>query len=267
MYQLDHIVHFVERPEDAMQYFQNAGFHVVVGGKHDAWGTYNALTYFDLSYIEFIGIYNEEIFQKAAKQKYTLHESYEKRNRINGLIRMAISTTSIDKDAQSFQEAGFDVFGPETFSRTRLDGSVVSWKLLHIGFPNANIEFPFFIQWDQDEQLRRNEYKSRGIIADHPLGKLQLQTVNIIVPNFYFIEQFAKLCDAPVEMKEDNEMNSEIATVSLQNASMIFARPLGEGPIWDEILETGYGIQKVIFTGANVQQEIMYDGALFEVKV
>ena len=267
MYQLDHIVHFVNRPEDALTYFKDAGLHVVIGGNHEAWGTYNALSYFDLTYIEFIGIYDEQLFQMAAKQKYTLHESYEKNKRQNGFTRIALSTTCIEKDAINFQKAGFDVIGPEAFSRKRQDGSVVSWKLLHIGHQDSTIELPFFIQWDQSTDFRRSEYTRRGIISNHPLGALQLQAVYYYVPNLKFVEQFAKLCDGHVEMKKDDKLQCEIGIVSLTNAKIIFYHPIGEGMIMDETLEGGYGIRKVTFSGANEQQQVInYDGALYEVR-
>ena len=263
MYQLDHIVHFVAQPEQSMAQLQNEGFHVVNGGKHEAWGTYNALSYFDLSYIELIGIFDEQLFVEAAKEPHTLHESYEKTKRKNGFTRFAIRTTTIEEDAKKFSAAGYEVNGPSQFSRTREDGSVVSWQLLHIGSPNTKMDLPFFIQWDQPDSKRREEYTQRGIIAPSSLGDLAFEAIHFIVPNFKIVEQLAKLCDAKVEMTEDKKTNSEVASIILPNAQLVLSRPLGESSIWDEMLAYGYGIQKIVLSGGNVRKEIICDDAVY----
>lgn len=265
MYQFDHLVHFVDQPEHTLEQLKKEGLHVVNGGQHEDWGTYNALSYFDLSYIELIGIFDENLFQQAANKKYTLHESYQKVNRKNGFTRFAIRTTTIEEDAQKFSEAGFDVVGPTSCFRTREDGSTVSWKLLHIGYPNTKIDFPFFIQWELDDDLRREENTNRGIIAPHPLGDVTIDSIHFVVPNFKQVEQFAKLCEAQVEMKVDSETNSEIASIILPNARLKFYRPLGEGPVWDDMLEHGYSIRKIVLSGGNEQKGINCDGGFYEV--
>ena len=265
MYQFDHMVHFVERPEAAMAQLQKEGLHVVSGGKHTAWGTYNALSYFDLAYVELIGIFDEALFLEAAKEKYTLHESYAKVNRKNGFTRFAIRTTTIDEDAKKFATAGIEVFGPQKFSRTREDGSVISWRLLHIGQADTKIDFPFFIEWEEEDEVRREQLINQGTIAPHPLGELQFEEIHFVVPNFKAVEQMAKLCDAPVEMKEDTKTNAQLAIVILNNAKLVFSRPIGEGAVWDYMLEYGYGIHKVVLTGGNEQKTFEYNGALYEV--
>ena len=52
----DHLVWFYKNPEYAINPLSAKGIHAVKGGRHESWGTYNSLSYFDLSYIEFLGI-------------------------------------------------------------------------------------------------------------------------------------------------------------------------------------------------------------------
>ncbi|MGN7476391.1 VOC family protein [Solibacillus silvestris] len=264
MYQFDHLVHFVHQPEKTMHQLQQEGFHAVAGGSHEAWGTYNTLSYFDLSYIELIGIEDEEKYKEAANKNYTLHASYEKSRRKDGLIRFAIRTTTIEEDAKMFAQAGLEVFGPERFTRKREDGSEISWQLLHIGHPNSKIDFPFFIQWDEGDGIRRKELMERGVIAKHPLGDLTLEAVHFVVPNFDAVNQIAELCGAAILKKEDLEANAEYTIVLLDGVKLIFAKPIGEGIVWDFMLENGYGIKKAVLSGAQETKLITIDGARYE---
>ena len=98
MYKLDHIVHFVDQPEALIDQMNDIGVHTVLGGRHEMWGTYNSLSYFhDLSYIEFIGIFDEELFKKSAKEPYTLHETYEKRTEKMDLIELHFAQIQLKK--------------------------------------------------------------------------------------------------------------------------------------------------------------------------
>lgn len=265
MYQFDHLVHFVPFPEQTLLKLQEEGFHVVPGGSHEAWGTYNTLSYFDLAYIELIGIENEAKFQEAAKKKYSLHASYKENRRRDGLTRFAVRTTTIEEDAKLFAKAGLEVVGPERFSRKREDGSEVSWQLLYIGHPKSKIDFPFFIQWDEADTIRRKELKDRGIIAKHPLGDLTLQAVHFIVPNFDAVEQIAQLTGASVLKKEYQEENVEHSIILLGEVKLIFAKPVGEGTAWNYMLENGYGIKKVVLSGATEPKQFTIDGAQYEI--
>ncbi|MBM7667061.1 hypothetical protein JOC25_003588 [Solibacillus kalamii] len=265
MYQFDHLVHFVPYPEQTLLKLQEEGLHVVPGGSHEAWGTYNTLSYFDLAYIELIGIENEEKFQEAANKKYSLHASYKENRRRDGLTRFAVRTTTIEHDAKLFAQAGLEVVGPVRYSRKREDGSEVSWQLLYIGHPKSKIEFPFFIQWDEADTLRRKELTDRGIIAQHPLGNLTLQAVHFVVPNFDAVEQIAQLCGATILKKVNEEENVEYSIILLDEVKLIFVKPIGEGVAWDYMLEHGYGIKKVVISGATEQKHFTIDGAQYEI--
>ncbi len=121
MYKLDHIVHFVEQPEKLVDQMNAIGVHTVLGGRHEMWGTYNSLSYFnDLSYIEFIGIFDEELFSKSAKKPFTLHETYEKRQRENGFNRIALRTNTIEEDAKRLQKQDYQFLVRKRFLENAL---------------------------------------------------------------------------------------------------------------------------------------------------
>ena len=52
----DHAVQFVNQPEAAIQALSGQKLNAVAGGRHPGWGTRNALSYFGLTYIEFLAI-------------------------------------------------------------------------------------------------------------------------------------------------------------------------------------------------------------------
>lgn len=262
MYLFDHVVHVVKKPEQAVEYLQNEGIHAVMGGKHEMWGTYNALSYFDLSYIECIGIFDDALFEQAASEKYSLHASIAQDK--SGLSRFAVRTTTIEQDAEKFREAGFEVSGPTAFSRTREDGSVVGWQLLYIGTPTTKFACPFFIQWDEADDVRREALETQGVIAKHATGDLQLAELHFVVPNFVTLEKLAVLCDVTIEKVSNVNDNVDIMKVLLPNITLVFQCPTGDGYVWDYILDYGYGIEKLVLTGANAARVIKYDGAIYE---
>lgn len=262
MYEFDHVVHAVKKPELALEYLQNEGLHAVIGGKHEMWGTYNTLSYFGLSYIECIGIFDEALFNRAAAKTYSLHASIARQH--FGLARFAIRTTTIHEDAEKFREAGLKVVGPTNYSRKREDGSVVSWRLLYVGHPTAKCDFPFFIQWDQDDESRRVELQQQNVIAKHPAGDLQLSALHIGVPNFAAVEQMATLCDVAIEKISNIEDNIDTMTVFLPNIKLVYQCPNGDGYTWDDMQHSSYGIQKLVLTGAKIARIIEFDGAIYE---
>lgn len=263
MYKLDHIVHFVDSPEKAVEEFKEQGLHVVQGGRHEQWGTYNALLFFGTAYIEFIGIYDQKKFKEAAAVPYTLHETYARNNFNNGLTRVAISTTTIEEDAERFRAAGFEVVGPDDFSRTRPDGSVVSWRLLHVGEKDGLMDLPFFIQWDQSEKERVNEMKERGIIEEHAAGSLRISEVSYIVSNLEIPRSLLQLCPLESTLKKDEKMKAEVMTIYTASGNLVFYRPYEEGEVWNVLMEDGSGLNSVVLEGALENRSLYYQNGSY----
>ncbi|NLY80131.1 MAG: VOC family protein [Lysinibacillus sp.] len=243
MYLLDHIVHFVNKPESMVVKTKEMGLHTVEGGKHEMWGTYNSLCYFGLSYIEFIGVFDEALIEKSAQIPYTLHHSYKKRNNANGLTRIALRTTTIDKDAEQLREAGFEVIGPDSFSRVRPDGSVLTWKLLHFGKKDLLFDFPFLIQWDGTDEERYEALVNNGTIQQHPLGNLQIDEVSFEVKDLKIAEGWA-------EVFQFNILESAESYIKLKAPNCAFSFHKVDGK--NEIV-------KVKIVGAKEEKEVVLE--------
>ena len=69
--QWDHAVQFVNQPEAAIEIFAGQQLRAVAGGRHPGWGTRNALSYFGLTYIEFLAIADPDEL-RAATDKFLL---------------------------------------------------------------------------------------------------------------------------------------------------------------------------------------------------
>lgn len=181
-FELDHIVHFVESPELAAKEFQQAGLLAVAGGTHEMWGTYNALCYLGLSYIELIGVFDEELLEKSSKQRYSLHETYKQKGYQNGLTRLALRVDNIQEVAEMFRAQGYDVYGPEVFSRVKPDGNIVAWQLLHVGKTDQEIDLPFFIQWNESDNERLSTLTAQGWVNKGSIEKVSflVQDVNAV---------------------------------------------------------------------------------------
>ncbi len=249
MYLVDHIVHFVDKPEQLVEETKKIGLYTVNGGNHAMWGTYNSLSYFGLSYIEFIGIFDDELFEKSALEPFTLHESYKKRNRQNGFTRIAIRTTTIEEDAQRLKNMGLEVYGPETFSRTRPDGSVLKWKLLHFGKANEDMEFPFFIQWEGSDEERYDELVKKGTIGEHPLGNLKIKEVSYVVYDLQVAKDWAAIFDFDMEVEET------YIKLKAPNCVIGFYKN-------DDVKKPQ--INQVIISGSKEQKEIELEGANYK---
>lgn len=165
-FHVDHIVHYVKNPKEAKQFMTHQNFHVVEGGHHKQWGTYNTLCYFGLTYLEFIGIYDEAVAAEAARVPYSLLYHFADNDFSEGHITMALRTTEIEEVKVHLERHGFETYGPNEYTRHRPDGSVLKWQLLYAGKPDQQVRFPFFIQWDEPDDVRLKTLKDTGGFAN-----------------------------------------------------------------------------------------------------
>lgn len=243
MYLLDHIVHFVQEPKSMIEQTKKIGLHTVEGGKHEMWGTYNSLCYFGLSYIEFIGVFDETLLEKSAEIPYTLHYSYKKRNKENGLTRLAIRTTTIEQDAENLRDADFEVIGPDSFFRVRPDGSVLTWKLLHFGKRDLAFDFPFLIQWDGTDEERYEDLVNNGTIQKHPLGELHIDEISFQVEKLELAKAWAEIFHF-----DTLESNESYITLKAPNCTFKFNIENGKNEM-----------EHVKIVGANEEKEIFLE--------
>lgn len=250
--QFDHFVHLTPDPLKAAEAFQKLGLHAVQGGKHENLGTYNTLSYFDLSYVELIGIFDEQLVKEAGSVKYSLRDTFIENNLQSGPQRIALRSNNLQQLAERFKTLGLEVNGPTDFSRKRPDGTLVTWKLLFAGKQDESLRLPFFIEWDEKDNERRTDLTERGVIAPHELGDIQVDGAAFAVRN---LEETATLWSEILQLEKgksykDEEWNAKVQRLTVQGGDIILYEPLGTGIVADVLETSGEQLFALQFKGA-----------------
>ncbi|TDM14140.1 VOC family protein [Macrococcus bovicus] len=155
--QWDHIIHYIDGL-DSFE-FPDELLDLHKGGRHEQLGTYNYLSYTDLSYIEFIDVFDRDLLEKAAtdEQRLSFAATLERTGYEEGWQRLCFRTDDIEALNDHFISCGLATIGPSKMSRTQPDGQVISWQLLYIDDDRTDRELPFFIQWGESDEVRREQ--------------------------------------------------------------------------------------------------------------
>ncbi|KOS63427.1 VOC family protein [Lysinibacillus agricola] len=250
----DHLVHQVQSPENTQVFLNKRNIHTVNGGQHTMWGTYNSLSYFGLNYIEQIAIYDRDLFENAAKLPYSLHYTFKRTNERYGFSRIALRTKNIEEEGRRLRALGFEVYGPDACSRTRPDGSVVEWKLLHFGKPGQAIDFPFLIEWADADEERVAQLKASGAID-------MKQSITMESVQFYVkdVQTTIKLWQEVLQLPEP-EQHAQFISLQLPNIRLDFYEEvaataltlghLNEGPFGVTLKDTDRMKETLVFPTA-----------------
>lgn len=248
----DHLVHFVEDPKVAIEELKAYGIHAVEGGAHEKLGTYNSLSYFDLSYIEFLGTYDRTLVEQTEHLPYSLQETIVLDQFVEGFSRFAVRTTNIDQDAQKFREKGLQVNGPIPYSRKRPDGSLIEWQLLFVGDNQNDLPLPFIIQWNESDEERRNEQIKKQVIVPHPAGIAFSHVMFAVKDVDYTIEKWSNLLGLKAgDGYIDEKLQARCQTLELEGGNLVFCSPIGDGIVSEILEKRGEKPFQVNFSGGN----------------
>ncbi|MFD1067928.1 VOC family protein [Oceanobacillus locisalsi] len=263
-FQFDHLVHFVDNPEEARDELKNLGLHAVDGGKHDNGGTYNTLSHFGLSYIELIGVFDKELADQPA-EKYSLRDTFQKDQYASGLSRIALRSSNLEQEAERLKLLGLEVIGPVPLGRKKPDGSMINWKLLFAGNPEEELTLPFFIEWEETDKERRQSLEEQGTIATHPKGDLSLSFVGFAVKDAKAaIQKWAAYLD--LEQGEsffDEDLHATGYRLMLEGGDIIFYEPNGEGAVSDTLKQRGEKPFIVTISGGQQKEQFEVQNAIY----
>lgn len=157
MIQFDHIIHYVNNLDEARE---EGPLAIHSGGVHKRLGTENLLSYIDTRYIEYLTIRDREVFHDHLREaEDSFAKAIHKFNYTEGFIRYALATDDIVQLCERYRAQGFKTFGPLYMER-ETNGETLRWSLLYI-LSDTHM-FPFFIQWEEDEDARRERIRSFG---------------------------------------------------------------------------------------------------------
>lgn len=263
----DHVVHFLEKPEGIIPKLEQQGIHAVEGGRHEGRGTYNALSYFDLSYIEYLGTYDQKLVEEGEQLHHSMMETIIDRNFEESIVRFAARTTNIEQVAADFRAKGLTVTGPTPLFRKRLDGSIISWKLLYAGEENDSLKLPFIIQWDDDDEKRRQEQIAQGVIGKQ-LPTVAFEGVTFVVRNAQqTAEKWSNYLNITIKKEYlDEQLNAKVIVLDLRGGELQFAEPVGAGIVKETLESKGEVPLQINLTGFAEEKTIEIQKARYNLK-
>lgn len=158
--QFDHIIHYIKGIEGF--HFPGNKLDIKPGGKHLALGTMNYLSRIDLSYIEFIDMFDQSLVEAAMHDKnerLSFASSLGRTNYVEGFKRLCFRTNDIEALQAHFSSIGLETIGPLKMERVTSTGEMIQWQLLYID-DERDFELPFFIQWGSNDTKREEALKS-----------------------------------------------------------------------------------------------------------
>ncbi|MFS0577407.1 VOC family protein [Sporosarcina sp. 179-K 3D1 HS] len=162
---LDHVVYFTNKPpEQVVEEQAETGRPAVVGGRHEKWGTHNALRYVRNAYVEWLSVNRMDIASSVNHPltKLMLHDL----EKGEGWGTLCLSVEGIEAFNEEVQNKGFTTSGVLDAERRTTDGQLRKWKMLFIDQPISDeLPYPFFIEWEEPEDIRFAKLRKDGTIA------------------------------------------------------------------------------------------------------
>ncbi|WP_203248194.1 VOC family protein [Sporosarcina beigongshangi] len=158
---LDHVVYFTSRTPDEWVAEQQ---HAVVGGRHEQWGTHNALMYVKNAYIEWLAVERPDIAGTVDHPltRLLLHDLKDG----EGWGTICLSIDGIEQFKDEIENKGFRTSGVLNAERRTATGQLRKWKMLFVDQPVSNeLPYPFFIEWEDAEDIRFAKLREEGTIS------------------------------------------------------------------------------------------------------
>lgn len=240
---LDHIVHHVTtKPKEAVQQWNEKGFHAVIGGQHIQWGTYNALLYTKTSYIEWLALEHEDVAINANHPLVNLLLHDLKTG--PGFGTVCIRTNTMDELCEQLEQKGIETSGVLHAERKTTSGSVRKWKMLFVKEQVGDaLPTPFFIEWEESDEERYRLLEKDGTINASNLD------LSIAACEFH-VDNPREVMDRWKNYFGFEEQDEQ--TLLLSNARFIFKK---------KINETKERLATIYVNGSEKNEDIHYENA------
>jgi len=167
---LDHVVYFTEKsPEEIVREQNEEGKHAVIGGRHEKWGTHNALMYVKNAYIEWLSIEKRDVAVNADHPLVNLLMHDVEAG--DGWGTICLSVDKIERFDEEIRNKGFDTTGVLQAERRTASGLLRRWKMLFVKQPVSDeLPYPFFIEWEEAEEIRLAQLREDGALIEENEG-------------------------------------------------------------------------------------------------
>ena len=123
---IDHLILAVDSPDDAAATVeQQLGLRSTGGGRHDALGTHNRLIWLGDSYLELMGVFDEDL---AARSWWGSYVRRLLADRGVGLAGVVLASDDLAADVVGLRAGGSSLGEPQPGQRSRPDGRLVRWQ-------------------------------------------------------------------------------------------------------------------------------------------
>ncbi len=236
----DHLVHFLKNdPIEAVKKWAGLGYHTVIGGSHQYWGSMNSLLYLNSSYIEYLSI--EDADKASHCDNPLISQLVSDIKKGEGFSQICFRTANLEKVKASLEEKGYTTFPIFNGSRKRKDGITIKWKMLFIN-ENSELPSPFFIEWEQSDEERAKELKELKMV-DPSLAENVIQSIFFAVNDCELAaRKWARMFNlhpmAPPAI--DSSFLSKAASVRIADTEIVFCEPIkNEGIVYDILNSRG----------------------------
>ncbi|PXW88491.1 glyoxalase-like protein [Streptohalobacillus salinus] len=170
----DHIVHYVNDLDQVIQQFEKNGLVAFHGGSHTQWGTGNALSYFGLSYIEFLSIEDRQLIEQLDTPNDVVKDAIKYLPEYEVMSRMALRTDDIDQVASELAKTNLSLSPIMDGKRIDAEGHLIEWRMMTISGDFSGLSYPFVIQWKDSDEERQSKREKAGIPLNHPIGEVTI---------------------------------------------------------------------------------------------
>ncbi|WP_251550181.1 VOC family protein [Neobacillus muris] len=202
----DHIVHYVNDLEKPIQVFADNGLIAFRGGSHKLWGTFNALSYFGLTYLEFLAIEDRELASSIQEPNRVVKDAVTTLPDHEALSRVAIRTDNIDDTVERLKANGLSLSPIMAGKRLDARGEWIEWKMVTIDGDFQGLVYPFVIQWKGSDEERLKNLSNTGVIQPHPAGSVTLKSARFTVSDPAAVaKHWQQLFDLPKAESADED--------------------------------------------------------------
>lgn len=172
---LDHVVYFTNKTvTEIVDQQQKRGNAAIVGGRHEQWGTANALLYTENAYIEWLTVEDACQAKKAAACQPLIAQFLHDQSSGDDWATVCFSVDDMEQWKEELDNKGFQTTSILEASRKTAEGQMLRWKMLFVEQEvTTELPYPFFIEWEDREDVRfarLNEMNART--ATHTQQKI-----------------------------------------------------------------------------------------------
>lgn len=164
----DHTIIDVNDINTAIRKFSDLGMIFHYGGKHEQWGTENAVGYFGLNYIELMSVYDNELANKVVRDGATSIYDCIRNLPAQHVNTLGFRTNDIKTVHERLLSQNFPVEDIQTGQRKEPDGNLITWKIFFVRNKFFNVAYPYVVQWNEPDYIRKESLIKKQLLVDHP---------------------------------------------------------------------------------------------------